>query len=120
MIVSKGVGLSNQELFREYLREIPDELLLHVLEDCIWLHSEFASDPNAPTYLWRVQACRAECDARADCRHRELGRWTDTTRCRPGRKLLNPPGRFLVLIIIKGQGKSRLNRAWPVGRASRR
>jgi len=51
---------SHQDEFRRYLSSIPDELLVSVAEDCVWVAGLLASDAVADDYRFRVAACLEE------------------------------------------------------------
>jgi hypothetical protein len=47
--------------FREYLRDLPDELLEHVSEDYVWLARLGFRGNSGEEFLRRRESCRAEC-----------------------------------------------------------
>ena len=50
--------------FRKYLSEIPDELLVQVTEDFVWLAAEIGGNS-----VDRLRYCREECTRRAAFDH---------------------------------------------------
>ena len=71
--------LQEQDAFREYLRNIEDELLEAVAADYIWLAAQgLDEEPNA-RYQWRRLACREECG-----RRRKLRIWRNAERAVAG------------------------------------
>ena len=47
--------------FRQYLENLPDELLEQVCEDCVWLARLDFGGKRAAEFLGRRECCRAEC-----------------------------------------------------------
>jgi hypothetical protein len=50
-----------QDAFRDYLRNIEDELLEAVTSDYIWLSSQTEDEQPESRFHWRRSACREEC-----------------------------------------------------------
>lgn len=55
---------NDQAEFRRYLQSIPDDLLLSVRDDCVWLAEVFADDPAGAGYRIRTAACLDEEERR--------------------------------------------------------
>ena len=53
-----------QDVFREYLRSIEDELLASVSADYIWLASQTEDEQPESRFQWRRAACQEECSRR--------------------------------------------------------
>ena len=56
--------LSAQTEFRNYLRELPNELLETVTADYIWLADLFVGEPPEAFHAGCREACRKECAVR--------------------------------------------------------
>ena len=50
--------------FRGYLDSIPDDLLIDVAEDYVWLRSVFRGDPQGAEFGRRNECCQNECRRR--------------------------------------------------------
>jgi hypothetical protein len=60
--------IQEQEVFREYLRSIEDELLEAVAADYMWLAAQEGEEKFEARFDWRRRACREECARRGKLR----------------------------------------------------
>ena len=71
--------IQEQESFKDYLRNIEDELLEQVTADYIWLSAQYEEDEQDKRFNWRRTACREECG-----RRRKLRIWRNAERAVAG------------------------------------
>ena len=67
--------IQEQDVFREYLKTIEDDLLESVTADYIWLAAQYGGDEPGNRFDWRRGACREECG-----RRRKLRIWRSAER----------------------------------------
>ena len=60
--------MEEQVAFRDYLRNIEDELLEAVTADYIWLTAQSEEQGPNSRFYWRRGACREECARRGKLR----------------------------------------------------